>query len=81
MSVSDDAKYQAFVEKAFEAAGLPEIKEEDLEAGTYTNAQIAERLRNDPFQLLALLMRVSNLGNEAEKRSILSFAVDLIEEG
>lgn len=71
------AKYQEFVEKAFAVAGLPEVDETQLEIWTYTNAQIAEKMRGKPEELLSLLMRVSDLGSEAEKRSILSFAVDM----
>ena len=73
----NEEKWNEFVEKAFEAAGLPEVSEDQLETGTYTNAQVAEMYRNDPTRLLSLLMGVSNLGNPAEKRSILSFAVDM----
>ncbi len=72
-----EAKWQKFVETSFKAAGLSEVDQSQLETGTYTNAQIAEKLRDDPQKLLSLLMNVSNMGNEAEKRSILSFAVDM----
>ena len=62
-------------EKVFEAAGLPEVEEKDLEPGTYTNLQLAEMARS-PEKLLALLMKVP--GNDpASKRSILSFAVEM----
>jgi hypothetical protein len=78
--MTDDAKYQEFVTKAFIAAGLPEVEEHQLETGTYTNAQIAEKMRGDPRKLLSLLMGVSNMGkSQAEKRSILSFAVDMVD--
>lgn len=74
----DEAKWQQFVETAFKAAGLPEVTENQLEPGTYTNAQIAEKMRGKPTKLLALLMQVSKTGGVAEKRSILSFAVDMV---
>ena len=74
-----DAKWQNFVAAAFNAAELPEVGENDLELGTYTNAQIAEKLRGNPGRLLSLLMNVSKMGSPAQKRSILSFAVESIE--
>ena len=73
------AKWQKFVDSAFQAADLPEVPEEQLEVGTYTNAQIAEKLQGDPMKLLSLLMGVSTMGGHAEKRSILSFAVDAVD--
>lgn len=66
-----------FVESAFKAADLPEIDEANLELGTYTNQQIAEKI-NKPESLLALLMNLSG-GDNASRRSILSFAVDMID--
>ncbi len=75
----EQKKWQNFVETAFKAADLPEVTEDQLEAGTYTNAQIAEKLRADPLKLISLLMGVSTLGGCAEKRSVLSFAVDMID--
>lgn len=76
--MSEDNKWEAFVEAAFKAAGLPEVAEEELEVGTYTNQQIAERFRSDPMRLMTLLMQLPG-GGPASRRSILSFAVDLIE--
>ncbi len=76
-----DKKYQQLVEKSFEAAGLPEVDVKDLETGTYTNAQIGEKLRSNPLKLVQLLMRLSVIGGDvASKRSILSFAVDMPED-
>jgi len=76
-----EAKWQKFVESAFKTAKLPEVKEEELEIGTYTNAQVAEKFRDDPLGLLKLLMGLSKMGGgNASRRSILSFAVDMIEE-
>ncbi len=75
----DNMEWQEIGKKAFEAAGLPEIPEHLLEIGTYTNAQMIEMFRDEPGELLLLLMRVSLLGTKAvSKRSILSFAVDMI---
>lgn len=73
--------YLDLIMKAFETAGLPEVNESQLEAGTYTNAQLAEKMRGDPGKLIHLLMNVSTMGNSpAAKRSILSIAVDMIDE-
>lgn len=74
------AIWENLVHKSFVAAGLTEVDEKDLESGTYTNAQIAMALINDPMKLVQLLMDVEHIGNQAEKRSILSFAVDIIEQ-
>ena len=63
-------------EEAFEKAGLPEIDENDLEVGTYTNRQIAEMF-NDPVALTALLMMLPD-NDHASKRSILSFTVEIM---
>ena len=81
MTESDqkEKKWQAFVDSAFKAAKLPEVSPDMLEAGTYTNAQIAEKFRDNPFGLMVLLMKSSELGGEAERRSIISFAVDIME--
>lgn len=76
---ADEAKWQKFVTIAFEAAKLPEVTEDQLEAGSYTNVQIAEKLRDDPLRLLSLLNGVSRMDSPVEKRSILSFAVDIVE--
>ena len=80
MTDPNEEKWQKLVKTAFEAAGLPEVAEDQLEPGTYTNAQIAEKLRSNPARFVRMLMEVSELGNQAEKRSTLSFAVDLIED-
>jgi hypothetical protein len=71
-----EARWQQFVDSAFNKAGLPEVESDRLETGTYTNAEIAEKFRNNPIKLLSLLMTVSELGDPDTKRSVLSFAVD-----
>ncbi len=68
--------WELFVKKAFEIVELPEVEQSQLETGTYTNHQIAEHYRNDPNELLVLLNKLSMNNTAAEKRSILSFAVD-----
>lgn len=72
----DEDKWRVLVKAAFDAAGLPEVDEKDLETGTYTNKQIAERFRDRPKKLIELLISVTGFGSEAERRSILSFVVD-----
>ncbi len=62
---------------AFINAGIPEVEKEELETGTYTNAEMIEKMRTNPSKLLHLIMRVSEMGDAASKRSILSFAVDM----
>lgn len=63
---------------AFEAAELPEVDETDLEIGTYTNLQLAEK-SGSPEKLLMLLMRLPREINSASRRSIMSFAVEMWE--
>lgn len=75
---SDQGWYQ-FVSSAFKAAGLPEFTKNELEAGTYTNLEIAEKFRNDKMRLVALLMHLPQSGGHASMRSVLSFAVENIE--
>ena len=74
----DNGEWQKFTEAVFKAADLPEVTEDQLEPGTYTNAQIAEKLRDDPIKFMGLMMDVSNMGNQVQKRSLLSFIVDMI---
>lgn len=73
----DPKKWAEFVESAFKAARLPEVEENQLETGTYTNAQIAEKV-GDPFRLMQLLMALPEGGGDASRRQILSFAVDML---
>jgi len=76
-----EEKWQKLVNSAFEAAKLPEVTEDQLETGTYTNAQIAEKMRDKPVKFLSLLMDISQMGGgNASRRSILSFAVDMVDE-
>ena len=66
---------QKLFEEMFKAADLPEVEESDLEPGTYTNQQIAEKF-GDPKDLILLLMKLPQGVGNASKRSTLSFAVD-----
>lgn len=74
-------KWDKFVESAFANANLPEVSEDQLETGTYTNRQIAERFRDEPLRLLGLLMSLPEGGGAASRRSVLSFAVDMMNNG
>ncbi|MBI3421043.1 MAG: hypothetical protein HY006_03185 [Candidatus Sungbacteria bacterium] len=73
----DPKKWNEFVAAAFEAAGLPEVDERNLEPGTYTNQQIVAKVRH-PSELLRLLTGLPQDSSVAAKRSILSFALDLL---
>ena len=53
--------------------------EKDLEPGTYTNQQIAEKA-GGPVELVHLLLGLPEHIDQASKRSILSFAVDSSSE-
>ena len=68
---------RALVAIAFETANLHEVDENELEIGTYTNAQVAVKC-SSPTQLVALLMKLPDGGGNASRRSVLSFAVDMI---
>ncbi len=74
-----DIKWYMLVAKAFKAAELPEVTKDQLEAGTYTNLEIAEKFRGDRMRLVMLLMNLPQAGGHASMRSILSFAVEQIE--
>lgn len=77
---NSEEKWQKFVSAAFTAANLPDVPEDQLEVGTYTNAQIAEKFKDDPLKFVGILMKLSEMsGNDAEKRSILSFTADIYE--
>ena len=74
---SKSEKGQKLIKSAFESAKLPEVEKSQLETGTYTNQQVAEKC-GDPAILVSLLMKLPINGGNASRRSILSFAVDLI---
>ncbi|HEY4505423.1 MAG TPA: hypothetical protein VJG67_01915 [Candidatus Paceibacterota bacterium] len=76
---NDETRWAAFVESAFKAANLPDVPKDELETGTYTNRQIADNFRQRPIEFMSLLMDLPD-GSDASRRSILSFAVDLIED-
>lgn len=66
---------KAMIQQAFEAIGLPEVEEDDLESGTFTNQQIAEKFEY-PAELISILKGLPK-GSPASMRSLLSFAVDM----
>lgn len=70
----DTEKGKELIEKAFETAGMPEVEEAELEPGTYTNLQLAQKA-GSPEKFVTLLMKLPD-GSPASKRSILSFAVE-----
>jgi len=63
--------------EAFEEAGLPEINESRLEPGTYTNAQMAEKMAGHIPELKAFLRQLDQHGSPAANRSTLSMAINL----
>lgn len=75
--ISGDDVWQKLLNTAFEAAGLPEVKEEELETGTYTNAQMISKVKEYPV-LLGLLLSLPKGASAASNRSVLSFAVDAL---
>ncbi len=66
---------QSLLEEAFKMGGLPEVKEDDLATGIYTNQQIAEKCET-ATQLIIKIESLSAYSNLATKRAILSFWVD-----
>ena len=64
-------------ESMFETAELPEIDSKDLEPGTYTNRQIAEKF-DDPAELIEVLMSLPG-NSPASNRSVLSVYVKKME--
>ncbi|MFZ5424294.1 MAG: hypothetical protein ACOZAO_00685 [Patescibacteria group bacterium] len=73
---TETEKGKQLIESAFKAANLPEVQENELETGTYTNMQIA-KMFDDPAELISLLMALPKGGGNASRRSILSFAVEM----
>lgn len=71
-------KWKKLVEDAFEAAGLPEVSEDQLEAGAYTNAQMIEKMKGKIFRLVDILLNVDSNYSPAYKRSVVSFTINLI---
>ena len=68
---------QAFIKKAFENAGMPEVEAKDLEPGTYTNVQLAAFFpTQDEFWHALNQLRFNN--DPWSKRSVMSFAVEMM---
>lgn len=72
-----ESKWKEFYQLCFKTAEIPEVKQEDLEVGTYTNQQIAEHFRKEPEKLVAVLMQLPKDANPGSKRSILSFLIEM----
>ncbi len=73
-----EKKWQQFYKSQFDVIDLPEVEADQLSQGLYTNAQIAEYFKDNPFKLIPLLTIVEPNCDEYTKRSILSQAVDEI---
>lgn len=74
MSVKD--QYHRILQGAFMKAGLEEVSQDQLPEGTYTNAQIIEKMRTDFMKLISMLMEVSQLNDLNGRRIMLCYAVD-----
>ncbi len=73
-----DEEYEALMLRGFAEAGLPEVDDDQLEAGTYSNATIKEMMRQQPLALAHLLSEIARSSDSpAAKRSTLSFGVDM----
>ena len=66
---------QNLFKEAFKMAGLPEVKEEDLGVGIYTNQQIAEKCEN-ATRLIVKIINLLDITDPVIKRAILSSWVD-----
>jgi len=71
-------KWQRYYKSQFGVIALPEVETDQLSQGLYTNAQIAEKFRANPYGLIQLLKIINPTCDEYTKRSILSQAVDEI---
>jgi hypothetical protein len=74
MSVKD--QYHRILQSAFQKAGLDEVTEDQLSEGTYTNAQIVEKMHTDFMNLITMLMEVSHVHDLTGRRTFLCYAVD-----
>ena len=71
-------KGKTLIKSAFDDAGMPEVTKDQLEVGTYTNADLAAFF-NDPMEFLMMTMKVSKSGDSpVSKRSVMSFAVEML---
>lgn len=77
-AAESERAWQVFAERAFAAVGLPEVDVSELKSGSYTNAQIAQKLRYLPNQLLIILMGTAQMGTPENRRDLLSAATDEI---
>ena len=73
---SSTDKGQKFVQAAFDEVNLPNIPENQLEPGTYTNQQIAAKCVS-PVALLVLLRQLPKDTTNESRRAVLSLGVDV----
>ena len=73
-----EIRWQRFFKSQFNAIDLPEVEEDQLAYGLYTNTQIAEKFKANPYKIIPLLKIVDPNFDEYTKRSILSQAIDVI---
>ena len=82
--MSDETKWydteqgKSLIKSAFDDAGMPEVTKDQLEVGTYTNADLATFF-SDPMDFLMMAMKMSgSVASPTSKRSIMSFAVEML---
>ncbi len=69
---------KALIKSAFDDAGMHEVTKDQLEVGTYTNADLAAFF-SDPMEFLIMTTKMSKSGTSpVSKRSIMSFAVEML---
>lgn len=66
---------------AFNAAGLSEVDNRQLEGGTYTNAQIITMMSTYPSDLFGLILSLPSDVSAPSKRRQLSLGVDVFLKG
>jgi hypothetical protein len=79
LRLSSEERWNFFVTTAFKAVDLPEVAEDALEEGQFSNASIAESFRHNIPHLVSLLIRLPEEATTTEKRNILSAAVAKLE--
>lgn len=79
--IAVDPKYLVMLGLVFKVARLPEITEIQRPPGSYTNAQLIEKMAAYPYDLVRLLMRVPKGNSESFNRKLLSAEVDFFLGG
>lgn len=73
-----DEQYAEFIRRAFELAEMPEVEEDQLEEGCYTNAHITSLFREDPHGLVIAILALPKTEVEISKRRLLSMTCDIV---